>query len=457
MRQLRSLVRVICEIQGGHASGSSDRSPNCARSSQRLCGAYKAGFESARTNNTLKYYRMVSDTLTTFALFASMILLALVSRRIRRNRPFLQTGTPACFAKAEDICQLLSPAQSLSHQLRARAIPNARLARAFEITNTFVSEDADVHKEFVRQARSLLSTVSRPNGLVCFAEQSALAVDTYLSDATPRLCAEYEPFVQYVTLATILTTLFGVAELPSSVDVLTVTRGINDLWRLSKTGRVTPAHMLDEINVRLRDWIPQHQNPLDFILPTFETMWRVVAITVAYTYNDTDARDAFAQFLANPTREQFEHFPEGAPSVDAIIAEAMRLHPPTRRIHRASVSTSNSTFSLHRIFPRSPRFEIADIGALHKDEDVWGADAGDFRPLRHHPESLTEEQKRALMPFGYGRLKCVASSWAPQGAALIVSTVLSRLGEMMEVKAGQTIGGREGWDGWRIETKASSD
>ena len=407
-----------------------------------------------------QHNKMGFDTFTAFALFAPLVTLALVSWRIRRHPPFLQTGSPASFAKAEDIRGLLSPAQSLPQQLRSRAIPNVRLARAFQITNTFVSEDVDVHKLFVRQAGSLLSKVSKPDGLACFAEQSTLAVDRYLSDSAPRLRDGYEPFVQHVTFATILSTFFDVAEPPSPDDVLTVTRGINNLWRLSKAGNVMPAHMLDEINVRLREWIPQHQNPLDFVLPTFETMWRVVAITVAYIHANAGALDAFADFRTNPTREQFEHFPEDAPSVDAIIAEAMRLHPPTRRIHRASSPASHSTFIsslFDRLGPRPPRSEIADIGALQKDQDVWGADANEFRPMRHHPESLTEEQKKALMPFGYGRLKCVASSWAPQGAALIVAAILSRLGKTVEVRAGQTIGGREGWEGWTIEMKVSSD
>ena len=91
------------------------------------------------------------------------------------------------------------------------------------------------------------------------------------------------------------------------------------------------------------------------------------------------------------------------------------------------------------------------IMASNTNPDIWGPDAMDFRPLRHHPESLTEEQRKALMPFGYGRLKCVASTWAPQGAALIVAAILDRLGETMNIAPGQAVGGREGWDSWKIK------
>lgn len=219
--------------------------------------------------------------------------------------------------------------------------------------------------------------------------------------------------------------------------------------------------MLESLNGHLRSWITDYPNPLDFILPTFETMWRVVAVAVARSYKDIDALNSFEGFLTRPTASQFTLFEMGAPSVEAVIAETMRLHPPTRRIHRAEVAPQSSIpflpNALTSFMQGKPRIHIADIGAVHRDADIWGGDADVFKPLRHHPGSLTAEQRESFMPFGYGKLKCVASSWAPHAAGLIAAAVLSTVSEGMQIREGCGIGGREGWEGWAIEMARAAD
>lgn len=368
-----------------------------------------------------------------------------------------------CLTLPQDVHDLLS---SLSHeQIRSRAIPNERLVRAFQITNTFVSDSVDIHSAFTREARALLrATGSKPRDWFRFADHVQTAIDTYITFTHGRQCCEYEPFVQYVTFTTILTSLFGIDIYPSPGDVLVVTQGINDLWRLSKTGNDMPPAMLETINMHLRAWIHAYPNPLDFILPTFETMWRVVAVAVALAHKDVDMRKTFAQFIAHPTSSEFERSEVDAPSVEAIIAETMRLHPPTRRIHRANVVPHTSTSTLFlSVFtiPAFIRFTpsrtniVADIGAIHRDTDIWGDDADVFRPQRHHPDTLTAEQRGAFMPFGYGRLKCVASGWAPHAAGMIVGEVLRALEETYRLREGGQVGGRAGWNGWELEVIAN--
>ena len=55
------------------------------------------------------------------------------------------------------------------------------------------------------------------------------------------------------------------------------------------------------------------------------------------------------------------------------------------------------------------------------------------------------------MGFGVGRLKCVASVWAPQAADVIVAAICDMLEKGLSIEEGQRIGGREGWEGWRVE------
>ncbi|KAF7791058.1 hypothetical protein EIP86_002018 [Pleurotus ostreatoroseus] len=403
----------------------------------------------------------MSLTLLFLAAFTVACAIAVLVRmsRVRERSTVGPTEHQLCLIQPQDVHELLSI--SSVEQICARSVPNERLVRAFKITNTFVpTVSTCTPRSLVKHARFFAMLVRNQA-----TEHVKAAIDAYISYIQVHPSSEYEPFIQYVSFTVILTTLFSVDTQPSPRDVLTVTQGINQLWRLSKTtGEISP-HLLATINAHLRAWIPAYPNPLDFVLPTFETMWRVVAVAVAHVHQDPDALKAFARFAASPTSNQFECFEGDLPSVGAVIAETMRLHPPTRRIHRASVlaQTSGSTswiakftsfiFSNARQTPLPSRV-VADIGAIHRDTAIWGHDAGVFRPARHHPVTLTPAQRGAFMPFGYGRLKCVASSWAPHAAGLIVGEILNGLDESYTLCEGGQIGGRDGWEGWTVDFAA---
>ncbi|EKM56105.1 uncharacterized protein PHACADRAFT_257177 [Phanerochaete carnosa HHB-10118-sp] len=249
----------------------------------------------------------------------------------------------------------------------------------------------------------------------------------------------YDTFMQNVSLLSILAGLFEVSfEDVTIADLSIVARGINDLWKLSKTTDTLPPHMLSDINTRLRAWIPAQPNPVDFIIPAFETMWRVVAITVAYTHADPLARTVLHIFLTDPTAAAFTRSDSDTPSVEALITETIRLHPPTRRISR-------------HVTAGSTQVAVADIGALHRDKGIWGADADVYNATRH--QHRTPEQAQALLGFGAGTLKCVASRWAPHAAGIIVATIADRIADGIEIVEGKGIGtgGRDGWEGWSVE------
>jgi hypothetical protein len=93
--------------------------------------------------------------------------------------------------------------------------------------------------------------------------------------------------------------------------------------------------------------------------------------------------------------------------------------------------------------------EKADVEAAHRDAVVWGGKAQVFDPRR-----FTSEPRHALFAFGVGQLSCIASSWAPMAAAVIVSSVLKAMTDLnLEITAGRELGGRSGWEGWKIDKK----
>jgi len=263
----------------------------------------------------------------------------------------------------------------------------------------------------------------------------------------------FATFVQCITFAVVLIALFDVD--PYSLDptdVVRVTEGINDLWRLSKTSRSAQPDLLRVINEHLSLWIPKSvQNPLNLLIPSYETMWRVVAAVLANICNDRPYHREFESFLAEPTLSRFQSVPGNGVSVDCIIKEAMRLHPPTKRLSRLPLDIP--VLSLGGRLGRYTRalasiwVQAADIEALHRSY-LWGPAPEQFDPARHLPARLTTAQKGAHLPFGYGPLQCVAHKWAPRAVGLIVAGIVAN--EERTITSGEKIGGREGWEGWFV-------
>ncbi|RAK80147.1 uncharacterized protein BO72DRAFT_445551 [Aspergillus fijiensis CBS 313.89] len=81
-------------------------------------------------------------------------------------------------------------------------------------------------------------------------------------------------------------------------------------------------------------------NPLCWILPGFETSWRInlrmvleLLLNKGQTHPDWTA--TMIAFAENPTKIQFEAAGEDDFSAKDLVAEGLRLYPPTKRIYRA--------------------------------------------------------------------------------------------------------------------------
>ncbi|KDQ59798.1 hypothetical protein JAAARDRAFT_127208 [Jaapia argillacea MUCL 33604] len=398
-----------------------------------------------------------------------VILCLLIWLRLPGARNTAKGDPPTTVTALNEIREILAPSKravSLSVLLQSRAIPNQRLRRAFHINNTFVSADPHVHSRFVADARRLLSEFSSRESerrWSEFREVTSHLVNSYLRGPT----IPYDVFAQTITFGVIVVTLLDaeVSELEFE-SVAIVTKAINDLWCLSKTaaeGDVTHTLLLD-INTHLHRWIPKYDNPLEFILPAFETLWRVVAAALPHVYADPDITGrAFADFFDNPVEAQFECFLNDRPSVRAVMQETLRLYPPTKRIKR-----SIKRFALTPIVPTFVRntfpnfFDktvVADVESLQRS-DVWDA-SHTFDPMRHSEGRVTAESQRTLLGFGYGRLACIGRTWAPRAAALIVAAILEGLdsvnGERYVLIRGDEMGGREGWKGWEFRLVAKDE
>ncbi|KAI0085948.1 cytochrome P450 [Irpex rosettiformis] len=358
-------------------------------------------------------------------------------------------------ASLPEIVALLTPPESVDMReaLKAHAIPNLPLVRAFGITNTFSTDDPDVHRAFSREARSVLSSaVPNDADWDAFAQVASETVNRYILELHRPSRSDFTTFSRVITFRIVAVILFKVdPSLLRHEDVDYVTRGINELWALSTTTTTFRPGLLDGINVHLKRWIPQYSNPIDFVLPTYETMWRLIATSLAILHKDVVSRQTLADFLDNPLRRHFITYPAQSASVESIMKEILRIYPPTRGIFRAVQEPLLSFLPppLSQFFTRTI-VRAAEIGYLQRDKTIWGPDADVFDPMRHHPKRCTEMQQRSMLGFGFSSLKCVASNWAPHAAAIMVAAILERVGEDVQIVEGPRIGGREGWDGWRV-------
>lgn len=261
----------------------------------------------------------------------------------RHKRP----AEPLVYHTLADIQDILSgkhlakvtlwrPASTL---LRSRAVPNERLIRAFGIDNAFTTTDEAYHKEFLREAKGLLQ---QNHG-----EWQHLG--EVAEDLTKRMMREGEQngnislvtVVQVVALKIAIHVLFNMPiDRLADGTINSLAKTINKLWIGSKTLK-SPDSSFQKHQKDLEDALQEifptwegtpRSNPLNFILPAYETLWRVVLrCFVEVKFRSGAAASSyhglFRTFLSDPTQKTFAGAKNGI-SVSSIVSEALRLYPP---------------------------------------------------------------------------------------------------------------------------------
>jgi cytochrome P450 len=150
--------------------------------------------------------------------------------------------------------------------------------------------------------------------------------------------------------------------------------------------------------------------------------------------------------MSHPNPSVFESsFQDTHISVKHIVNEALRLYPPTRRIHR---ELNNEMVKIN-------------VEWLHRDPVSWGRGAEEFKPERWVGVLLKGvDGKMAFTPFGLGEFSCPAKKFAPMVIGILVGALMVGVGEGWEVVdeklSGDVLGtkvldgGREVYEGLRL-------
>ena len=204
-------------------------------------------------------------------------------------------------------------------------------------------------------------------------------------------------------------------------SISTIAEKINSLWIESK-GKKTPAksdkHDIekalaedkDDLKDALAKVIPKwdhenrRKNPLNLILPAYETLWRVVLsgfLHVTFVEGEHPGlRSILAQSLANPTVAAKDNIAHGEEfpgvCVGHIVAEALRLYPLVKRVYRQ--------FRMDK--KAGPEDVAADVERCQRNKTIWGEDADRYDPSRWNGAS--DKARDSFMAFGVKPFLCPA-------------------------------------------------
>ncbi len=322
--------------------------------------------------------------------------------------------------------------------LESRALPNQRLVKAFGIDNAFTSTDPEYHRRFVNEAKGLIRTQNREWKDLAFAataEVSSGLAELQSDESTEGI--NLESFVRCLVFRIVVLKFFPRVGRIEKDDVEFITTAINDLWVSSKCCNeqdsvavlnvtVTQLRLLGKLRPYFDDPtmtpIGGKDNPLNIILPAYETLWRVVIccfLEVRFKSSDEELityTKMFNSFFSNPNPGTLDYLHATADfTVKNIIDEALRLYPPTRRIYRQT---------------EEGRVAI-DVEYLHRDPTMLGTDALNFSPGRWF---LKKSAGLPYMPFGMGSFECPAKNLlGPMMIGVLVAGLMDQVGEGFEI------------------------
>ncbi|KAF2034801.1 hypothetical protein EK21DRAFT_56265 [Setomelanomma holmii] len=315
----------------------------------------------------------------------------------------------------------------------ARVEPNQRLVEVFGIDNAFTNPDQKANSVFSKRTGQLMITATKLGGgnqegdWADLRNRATFYFDNYLVEIKKDTISLAE-LTRFITLELPLSYLFNDAGKATRStnrfeDIIYIGHRINQLWIDSK--KVDIARPQWEVQTELHNALRRvislemsipgafleipDPNPLNLLLPAYETMWRVVMrglLEIRYR-NAADTSSwckimtDYLRKLESPISTHDNVFHNAAESgvrpVD-IAKEALRLYPPTRRVHR----------SFHGQTWR------ADIETCQRSELLGGKDPLVFRPERWQDICAVERQcvfdnvkgagkalKRSEEEFGY--------------------------------------------------------
>ena len=290
-----------------------------------------------------------------------------------------------------------------------RARPNNRISTVFGLDNAFTTRSLHIHAEFLNEAKRKMQNAilldgknwKEKDGDWCnIRDLARYSVGQILSQPEKKL--RIVDLVRVITLKVSLRLLFNASDNAinsegSMEHLILIGQRINDLWIRSKDKEKPLLEWSSELNYGIHDALiavcdTDHSdeankidplrpeaNPMNWLLPAYETMWRVVlACVIELRFRNAENADIWCktlgEYISDTSRENFKGTPT-TPGVrgfcaNDIVKETLRLYPPTRHVYRR--------------FTEDGEDVIADIESCHRNnaQEAFGSDSLCFRPER---------------------------------------------------------------------------
>ncbi|CAI7595113.1 unnamed protein product [Penicillium glandicola] len=415
---------------------------------------------------------MSSTVATSIVLLTTSLLLIIIWGKMQQtpstsNDPAICRQIIAGVLRHNDEPNMLSP-----HQ--AKAMANGHLPIAFGIDNAFTRTDSAHASLFIEKVKPLINLSA--NQWHSVSEFARVTTTHWIKHGFPRMDHSYHKgkqnlscnnisvdrnrinvstLAQILSLKVVLWLMFDfdqkTQDQTCDEDLLDLAQSINRVWISSKLKATEDdiPRFKDDVLLQTsldNDFGKHHRredNPLNLILSSFETMWRVVLrafleIRFATGREIPTWRETMITFASQPTKLQFDadsgcspclsrsessddhdmgdtRAVHSSPSAKDMVRESLPLYVPTRHIHRAYQWDEGMGVS-HEI-------KSADIEGCHLRSDIWGSDAERFNPNRW--SALTSAQGDALMPFGCPPFECPAKpTFGPRMVGVLVGALL---------------------------------
>lgn len=165
--------------------------------------------------------------------------------------------------------------------LQSRAGPNQLLVTAFDISNCFVTPSATICSAFRSEASKLIKLDDE--GWREMRDIVAISLKTHIPASKDTI--KVVPKVQFITMKLVLHALCGHGGDPADDQrIYKLASEVNRQWIWSKTGNMSTGSRLPNIRRTLGELLPEWKeadfpaakNPLNLLIPGYETTWRVV-------------------------------------------------------------------------------------------------------------------------------------------------------------------------------------
>uniref|UniRef100_A0A0E0K741 Cytochrome P450 n=1 Tax=Oryza punctata TaxID=4537 RepID=A0A0E0K741_ORYPU len=114
-----------------------------------------------------------------------------------------------------------------------------------------------------------------------------------------------------------------------------------------------------------------------------------------------------------------------------VLNEVLRLYPPSPNVQRqalqdVAVETAGEKSTVV-VIPRGTNMWI-DVVAMHRDGELWGEEANEFRPERFMREAVQGgcRHRMGFVPFGFGGRICVGRNLTAMELRVVLAMVLRR-------------------------------